>query len=122
MVLSTLGHVAVDGDNLMELDREFCAIRPLYGKAADKWHCVLFDLGLPWHQEVDDDIDIRPTVASGNGPYELKTAQVCSLTIALPLKRIDELCVLAIAQGFGIQAQIHIAGPDMAHVLHRGQQ
>ena len=122
MVLSTVWHVAVDGDNPMELDREFCAVRALYGKAADERYCVLFDLGLPWHQEVDDDINIRPTVASGNAPYELKTAQVCPLTIALPQKRVDELRVLAIAQGFGIQAQIHISGPDMAHILHRGQQ
>ena len=108
-------HAAVDGDHLVEIQRQLGSVGALDGEVADQGRIVFRDHGVPGHQEVDDDVDRRPAVARPNRAGELESAQVGPLPIALTLEQLDKPRVLAVAEGFGMQRQIDIGGADVRH-------
>jgi hypothetical protein len=52
----------------------------------------------------------------------LEAPKSLALGIAMALKRADQGCVLAVAERFGVQADIHVERADMRHVLVGQQQ
>ena len=56
-----------------------------------------------------------PSVTGVDGAHELRAAQTSPLVVAMPLKRLDELRILAIAKRFGVEAEIHVRSADMGH-------
>ena len=116
------GHIAVDGDKLIEPQGKVGAVGALHSEVGHERRRVPCDRDVARHQEIDDDIDIGSFVASGHGAHKLKAAQMLPLVVALLQKRLDKLHVLAIPQGFRIQTQIHVQGSDMRHVGLAQQQ
>ena len=64
--------MALDGHHLIRPERQIHAVRTLNGKLADKRRCIPRDLGVAWHQEIDDDVDVGPTIIGWDGAHELK--------------------------------------------------
>ena len=121
-VAAAVRHAAVDGDHLVEIQRQLGSVGALDGKVADQGRVVFRDHGVPGHQEVDDDVDGRPAVARLNRAGELESAQVGSLPIALTPEQLDKPRVLAVAEGFGMQRQIDIGGADVRHFRFAQEQ
>jgi len=48
---------------------------------------------------------------------ELKPAKILALTVVMLHQRFDQACVLAIAQGFSIEPQVHVESADMGHLF-----
>ena len=113
---------AVDGDHLIEPERQIRAVRTLNGKLADKRRCISCDLGVAWHQEIDDDIYVGPVVPSGDDAHELKAPQIVPLMVVVFLEGFDKLNVFAVAQCGRIEAEVDVSGADMEHVGVAQQQ
>ena len=111
-----VGHVAIDGDELIEPQGEVGSVGALHGEIGDDRRGVPCDGGVARHQEVHDDIDVCSPVASRHSAHKLKAAQSLPLVVSLFQKRLDKLSVLAIPQGFRIQAQVHVQGSDVWHI------
>ncbi len=65
---------------------------------------------------------ISTPALEGNPAHELKAAQFLPLFIAMTTQRVDERGVLAVAQCFGIQADIDVERADVRHLLVAEQQ
>ena len=121
-VAPAVGHIAVDGDELIEPQGKIGAVGALHGEVGPERRRVPCDRGVARHQEIDDDIDVGSAVARRHGAHKLKAGQMLPLVVALLQERLDKLRVLAIAQGFRIQTQIHVQGSDMWHIGFAQQQ
>ena len=121
-VASTVGHVAVDGDELIEPQGEIRAVGALNREVGHERRSILRDRGVARHQEVDEDVDVGTAVAGGYGAHKLKGAPVLALAVTLPQEGVDKLRIFAVAQGLGIETEIHVQGSDMRHVRFVQQQ
>jgi hypothetical protein len=63
-----------------------------------------------------------PTISRGNLANQLEAPKSLALGIAMALKRADQGCVLAVAERFGVQADVHVERAHMRHVLVGQQQ
>ena len=96
---SAVGHMAFDGDHLIEPERQIRAVRALNGKLADQRRRIFRDLGVSWHHEVDDDVDVGPVVPGRDSAHELKAPQIFPLKVAVFLQGFDKPNVFTVSQG-----------------------
>lgn len=89
----------------------------LYREVAGQRRDVLHDLGIPRHQEIDDDVDRRAVVHGRHLPHQLKAPERPALFVAMLSQCIDQRRILAVAQCLGIQSEIDVHGADMRHIV-----
>ena len=69
---SAVGHVSVDGDELVEPQSEIGAVGALNREVGHERRSILRDPGVARHQEVDKDVNVGAAVAGGYGAHKLK--------------------------------------------------
>ena len=106
----------------MVLERQVGAVGTLDRKLADEWRRVLHNLGVPRHEEVDDDVDVGAVILGGHRANELEGPQAVPLMVAMFLKGIDKSDVLAVAQRGRVKVEVDISRADMRHVSVAQQQ
>ena len=107
-------HAALDGNHLVELQRQLGSICALHGEVVDQGRLVFRDDGFPRHQEVDNDLDGRSAVVRSHRTGELKPAQVGALAIAMTPEHVDEAGVLTVPERFGVEGEIDIGRAERA--------
>ena len=119
---SAFGHRPRHGDQLVESHRQIGAIGPLHREVIDQRRIVLDDFRVTRHQEIDHDVDRFSTISRGNLANQLEAPKPLALGVSMALKRADQGCVLAVAERFRVQADVHVERADMRHVLVGQQQ
>ena len=99
--------------HVVESERQVGAVSTPDGKLADERRSVPRDLRVPGHQEINDSVDVGPTVHCGYGAHQPKASKVFLLLVAILLEGFDTSYVLAIAQLRRIENKVHVAGSDM---------
>ena len=94
----------------------------LDGELADERRSVPHDLRVPGHREINDNVDVGPTVPCGYGAHQPNASKVVPLLVAILLEGFDRSYVLAIAQLRRIENKVHVSGSDMGHVGFAEQQ
>jgi hypothetical protein len=99
------------------MQRQIGSIGTLDGEIFDQRRLVLHNLGISRYEEVHNDINRVAPVRGRNLTDELKPAKVPSLTIIMLHQRFDQARILAIAQSFGIETQVHVESADVRHLF-----
>jgi hypothetical protein len=76
-IASSIRHLRLNGNELVELCRQLGSIRSLDPKVVYELRLVLLDVGRGWHQKVDTNIDVVSAVSSGNHTPELEVFLPC---------------------------------------------
>ena len=92
----------------------------LDGELADERRSVPHDLRVPGHREINDNVDVGPTVPCDHGAHQPKASKVAPLLVAMLLDGFDRSYVLAIAQLRRIENKVHVAGSDMGRSASLG--